>query len=297
MPVNEVYKPLTYFGGKSTIIQDLLKILPEHRFYLELFGGSGALLFAKKPCEFEVFNDIDGELINFYNVLKDEEKFKKFYRKVYFTLYSREEFYKARDNIGNGDEVERAYNFFVACRQSFSGNFQSWSYAIKTIRGGLCEQTSKWISLINKLPEFHQRMIRVQIEKLDWYECLKKYAENWDYEDSVVYMDPPYIHETRSAGRYRFEIDTSEHEKLVDWLLSSKCKVKVILSGYEHKIYEPLEKHGWKKIKIRTHCWAVGRTKAIGLLGQGAGQDEKYYRTECVWINFNTFKQKTLFDL
>ena len=87
--------PIWWFGGKGNSVRRLLKFVPEHDAYLEPFFGAGSLFFAKEPVKIEVINDIDGDLMNLYAVLRDEEKFTRFYRLAYLTLYSRGEYNEA----------------------------------------------------------------------------------------------------------------------------------------------------------------------------------------------------------
>jgi len=284
--LSKVRSPIWWFGGKGMLVSKLLKYIPEHEYYCEVFGGSAALLFAKQTVEFEVYNDIDSGLVNFFRVLRDPEKFQKFYQKVCLTPYSREEYYFCLDTWEScEDDVERAYRWFVVARQSFSGGFgNSWGYALKRTRRGMSGAVSGWLSAIDKLPEFHERIMKVQIEHLDWYPCVTKYND-WGWE-GFYYLDPPYVSETRRGGGYRHELSTEEHQKLIDWLLS-ECKVKVMLSGYDNEIYQQLERNGWRKICWNVACYAVAKTRQTGILGDGATHRKNQRRQECIWINYD----------
>ena len=89
--MSKIRSPIRWFGGKGMLVSKLLPCVPQHKYYCEVFGGSAALLFAKQPAEFEVYNDTDSGLVNFFRVLRDPEKFQKFYHKVCLTPYSRYE--------------------------------------------------------------------------------------------------------------------------------------------------------------------------------------------------------------
>lgn len=81
--------PIIYFGGKGNLVKKLLKFIPRHYTYVEVFGGGASLLFAKEPSKVEVYNDIDGEVVNLFRVLRDKEKFEEFYRKVCLIILKR----------------------------------------------------------------------------------------------------------------------------------------------------------------------------------------------------------------
>jgi DNA adenine methylase len=235
-----VKTPLSkYYGGKFNMIKFLLQFVPPHKVYVEVFGGSGALLFAKEPSKLEVFNDIDSEVVNFFRILRDKRKFKEFYRQVSLVPYSREEFKNFLKTLGEGNEVERAVKFFVCVKQSFGGQLQNtgWSYGKTTNK-----DVSAYLSAIENLPQVVERLRRVQIENRDY----RKIFEIYDSEDTFFYCDPPYVKDVRkSYYNYRYEFTLEDHKEFVERVL--KLKGMVLISGYEHPIYERLEKEGWKK--------------------------------------------------
>lgn len=275
--------PIRYIGGKGNMVNKLLKFIPNHKIYVEVFGGGASLLFAKKPSKVEVYNDIDGDLVNFFRVLRDKEKFEEFYRKVCLTPYSREEFYFCRDTYKEcKDEVERAYRWFVMAKQSFCGDIgknPSWGYVITTSSRNIAKIVLNWLSTIEMLPEIHQRLMIVQIENDDFRKIIPRY----DTEETFFYLDPPYVPETRKGGGYKYEMSLEDHKELVDILL--KIKGKALLSGYKHDVYRPLEENGWIRIEINTACYAVGRTRFTKILGKNSAK-LKQPRTECLWLNY-----------
>jgi DNA adenine methylase len=274
--------PIRWFGGKGNMVARLLPLLPPHRIYVEPFGGGASLLFAKPPSPVEVYNDIDSGLVNFFRVLRDPEKFAKFYHLVAFTPYSREEYEYCRDTWEScEDEVEKAYRWFVVARMCFSGAFgKSWSIALTASRRNMALTCSRWLSAIEMLPAIHERMMRVQIEHSDFRYIFKRY----DTPETLFYCDPPYIPETRRFGTYKHELTLDDHKELVQILLS--VKGKVLLSGYKHPVYAPLEEAGWKRIDFETVCYAAGRTRETAILGKGAARAMQP-RVESVWISPN----------
>lgn len=269
--------PIRWFGGKGEMVVRLLPLLPPHSIYVEPFGGGASLLFAKEPSPVEVYNDLDSGLVNFFRVLRDSQKFARFYHLATLTPYSREEYYFCRETWEDcEDEVERAYRWFVVARGSFSGRFGSgWAY---TVSASSAKQTSKWISILGMLPAIHGRMMQVQIEHDDFARIIERY----DAPETLFYLDPPYIAETRRSGGYKHEMSIDDHKRLVEMLLN--IKGKALLSGYKHDIYEPLEQAGWERRDFETACHAAGRTRGTGILGQGAAK-LRQARVESVWIS------------
>jgi DNA adenine methylase len=121
-------------------------------------------------------------------------------------------------------------------------------------------------------------MLRVQIENQDF----RKLIPGYDGPDTLFYLDPPYVPQTRRSGGYAHELSLDDHHELVGILLG--LKGMAILSGYAHPVYKPLEKAGWRKRSWRTVCSAAGCTKTSGLKGQGK-LTAKQGRIECVWIS------------
>jgi DNA adenine methylase len=266
------------------LVSKLLPYVPQHAYYLEAFGGGASLLFAKKPAKIEVYNDINSDLVNFYRVLRDEEKFEKFYKKVVLTPYSREEFNTFRKDYENiEDEIEKAYRFFVIARQDFGGTKSGWGYSLKEINNNMASVVSKWLSIIDMLPEIHNRFKIVMVEHDTWENVCERYND-WENE-GFYYLDPPYILSKRKSGGYKHELTDEDHLRLIDWLLT-KAKVKVMLSGYDNEIYKKLEENGWRKICWNVACHSAGKTRQTGMLGKGATFEKGQRRDECIWINY-----------
>ncbi len=273
--------PMSWYGGKYYLSNKLLTLLPEKRAgYIEVFGGGAQLLFAKKPEKFEVYNDLDGNLVNFFRVLRDDSKVEQFIKKVKWMVYSREDYKIAKENYDKvEDEVERAFYFYSAVKMSMHSvltGSNTWSYSLNN-------DTMGWGKLIADFESIHNRLRRVQIENLDFRDLLTKY----DREGILFYLDPPYVHSTRkinSNRAYKYEMDEGEHKDLINLLL--EIKGMAVLSGYESEIYKELEDNNWKRFDFETVC----RTnRKIG--------EPQPKRIETVWVSPNTIvnKQEFLF--
>jgi len=272
--------PIWCFGGKGRLAKKILQFFPPHRIYVEPFGGGASVLLKKRPAAVEVYNDIDSGLVCLFRVLRDPQKFARFYEKVCLTPYSREEYEHCRDTWeGCDDEVERAYRFFVAARQSFSGEFGgSWSYSVTASGRGMALAPSKWLSVLRLLPAIYERLMGVQIEHNDFRTILGRY----DTPETLFYCDPPYVLDTRTGGGYRHEMTLNDHQDLVGILLS--LSGMVLLSGYQHEIYVPLEDAGWRRVDFQTSANAAGRIRGSKLLGTGAAT-KHVSRVESIWIS------------
>jgi DNA adenine methylase len=282
--------PITYFGGKGLLVKKLLQFIPKHQTYVEVFGGACWLLFAKSPSPVEVYNDINGDIVNLFRVIRDPEKFKEFHRQVSLIPYSREEF-NYYYNLNPQNDIERAVKTFIVFRQSIGGIGDcGWGYSVERSRRKMAGTVSMYLSIIDELPLIHQRLFRVQIENDDFRKVIPRY----DYEDAFFYCDPPYIPEMRRQGKYEYEMTLEDHKDLIELLLS--IKGSAMLSCYYHSIYEPLIKAGWQRKDFQVVCSAVVRARNSGLQGEGAVL-EKQPRTETILIKYNEkHKSYTLFD-
>ncbi len=230
-----------WYGGKFSHLSWLLPLLPECHHYCEPFGGSAAVLLNRAPSPVETYNDIYGEVVNFFKVLRD--KTEELVKAIALTPFSREEFYRAIYEDGDTlNDVERARRFFIRARQSRTGLAQTaslgrWANCKQTSRAGMSGVVSRWLGSVEDLPEIALRLLRVQIENRPAIEAIRLY----DSPDTLFYCDPPYAHCTRGDDRaYGFEMDEDAHRELAEVLHS--CKGKVAISGYRCEIIDELYK-------------------------------------------------------
>jgi len=249
-----------WYGGKSTLSSVLVSMLPEHDTYVEVFGGGAALLFAKQASGREVYNDLDGGLVNFFKVLRDGD-IDELQRRLMLTPYSRELY---RDwHLGGwqtADPLESAARWFFVARSCFSGHFNA---------GMSSHKINRWLSAIDRLPAFAARIRAVVIEHKDAKEIIKQY----DSPATLFYFDPPYTHEQRSTPNHQYahELTDNDHADLVQSLL--KLQGMAILSGYDNPIYQPLTANGWQRRDIAQ------------ILSASKEHDQRNYRTESIWLN------------
>jgi DNA adenine methylase len=257
-----VPSPINYFGSKSRLASQIVEHFPAHRTYCEPFGGSAAVLLAKEPAKVEIYNDLDGHLVNFFRVVRDPLLCANLHSVAENTPYARAEFELAKQK--SDDPVEAARRFLVRHRMSFGGSGQDWCYSVETSRKGTSAAIRRWRWGVDALPAIHARLKNVQIECADWRDVVARF----DSQNTLFYVDAPYVPETRVAGTYRHELTQADHHDLVACLLS--IRGMVVLSGYAHETHRPLERAGWVRIDHPT-C-----THVRGSLTR---------RIECLWIS------------
>jgi DNA adenine methylase len=220
-----------WYGGKFSHLDWLLPLLPETHHYCEPFGGSGAVLLNRRPAPVETYNDLDGDVVNFFRVLREQPE--ELIRLLSFTPFSRGEFYLSIQNVtGSIDQLERARRFFVRARQVRTGLAQTaslgrWANCKNTSRGGMSGVVSRWLGSVKDLPEIANRLLRVQIESRPALEIIRLY----DDRNTLFYCDPPYPHSSRGDSKaYLFEMNDEGHRELSACL--KKCKGKAAVSGY-----------------------------------------------------------------
>jgi DNA adenine methylase len=268
-----------------------LRALVPHggRPYCEPFCGGASLFFARDPSPVEVLNDTSGDVVNLFRCLQQRATCEELACRVQATLYARREFEKAlqvmrRDwSCSHEPDVERAWAFYVTQNQGMSGVpptcAGNWSRVITHSRKGRASTTSSWIARQSLFGEWHDRLMRVQIDCRNALDVLRYY----DNQDAVFYCDPPYLPNTRKETRvYACEGDETFHKRLVEVLL--QLKGACVLSGYDDPLYQPLLDAGWSVKTFHTVCHAAVRTRNSGLQGDGASL-AKVPRVECVWRN------------
>lgn len=271
------------YGGKHYLAPKLVAMMAPHLHYVEPYAGGLSVLLAKEPEGVsEVVNDLHTGLSNFWKVLRDEDLFKEFQREVEATPFSEKVWDEADDYLryqggfGQPDgpttifPVYCAWAFFIRCRQSLAGRMQAFAPLSRTrVRAGMNEQASAWLNAVEGLPAVHARLKRVVVLNRDALDVIRQQ----DGPQTLFYLDPPYLHDTRATtGEYAHEMTEEQHTDLCT--VSRQCKGKVMLSGYPSKLYQfQLEAQGWHRTDF-------------DLPNNSAGGKDKRRMVECVWTNF-----------
>src|SRR5437762_655372 len=156
--------PFGWYGGKFSHLDWLLPLLPGCYHYCEPFAGSAAVLLNRRPAPVETYNDLDGEVTNFFRVLRDDKD--RLTEVIGLTPFSREEFSIACEIDPNLDPVERARRFYIRARQVRTGLAQRaslgrWANCKNTSRAGMSGVISRWLGGVKALPEIADRLLRV----------------------------------------------------------------------------------------------------------------------------------------
>lgn len=240
--------PFGWYGGKYSHLDWLLPLLPACHHYCEPFAGSGAALLNRKPSPVESYNDLDGEVCNFFRVLRDEKE--KLVEAIGLTPFSREEFALACKLDPTCSPLERARRFYIRARQVRTGLAQTasigrWANCKDTSRAGMSGVISRWLGGVEMLPSIAARLLRVQIENRPAADVIHLY----DASTTLFYCDPPYIHETRGDSKaYGYEMTDEQHRRLAKVLGS--CRGMVAISNYQCDLMEELypARHWWKTV-------------------------------------------------
>ena len=218
--------PIGWMGAKASIAHHIVGLLPKHDTFIEPFLGGGSILLAKPKSRIELVNDIHGEIVNFFHVLRDEQTAACLKRLLQLTSYSRAEHEACCNPLPVEDVVEGARRFFVAVRQSF-GSAEDET-RVRLLGGGDRSPTRKYCNAVDRLDLYAERLRHVQIECRDFRDLLAR----CDRADVCVYADPPYLQDTRhqNGSRYRHEMSEKDHGELLDILCGFK-RAHVVLSA------------------------------------------------------------------
>ena len=263
---------LRYHGGKWNLADWIISHFPEHRIYVEPFGGAASVLLQKNRCYSEVYNDLDDDIVNLFKVVRDNGEYLR--NRLVLTPFSRKEFelsYQFTD-----DEMERASRTVVRAYMGFGSAAASGyktGFRCNSNRSGTTP-AHDWKNYPAALENIIKRLQGVIIENKDALLVMKQH----DTDDCLHYVDPPYLLDTRHKGQntkcYKYEMSNQEHENLLFEL--PKLKGQVILSGYDNEVYNDNLK-GWHKSLKKSFA-------------DGASE-----RTEVLWCNFKPYNQLQLF--
>ena len=248
---------LKYPGAKNRLASWIVSHIPPHKVYCEPFLGSGAVFLNKEPAYNEILNDIDDDIYNFFKVAREQSE--ELCRLIETTPYSRTEyttvFVKSEKEALS---IERARRFAVKCWQGFGcGNTYKTGY-----RRGIGDTSPNPAKAWAKLPEAIQfaaeRLKNAQIEQVDALKLIK----DMHGENTFIYIDPPYMKDTRKKkNQYNHEMTDEQHVKLLQIVKESDCKI--MISAYENELYNECLK-GWKKeYKSTTSECSRKRTEVI----------------------------------
>lgn len=257
---------LRYHGGKFRLAQWVMQFFPPHEIYTEAFGGAAGVLLQKERSHGEVYNDLDGDVVNFFRVLRDPDTRLELARQCQLTPYAREEFNLAWKAAAN--PVERARRLCIRAQMGFgSAGATKGSTGLRTdLKRRFTTAQQDWAAYPEAVAVAGARFAGVLIENRPAIEVLVQH----DGPSTLHFVDPPYVHATRvmrKGGGYRHEMTDAQHLELLDVLRG--LSGMVVLSGYDHPLYQEA-----------LAGWISHRTRSRISTGRGTG-----LRTEVAWIN------------
>lgn len=261
-----------YFGSKFKLASKLVAGLPPHQAWVEAFCGSAALTLAKPPAPIEIINDVDDQISNLFQQLRQAPE--ELLRQIALTPYARSEYLltKHLNQEEHISDVEKARRFLVASMMSINGALGKerggFSVSSSYSRGGMEARVSRWYNLPKRLENIVERLRSVRIERLDARKLLLKFLNR---PATLVYLDPPYLYDGKKHCYNEDCCDYEFHEELLE--VANKAKCMIFISGYESKLYSNMLKvnFGWTRIDFET----TTRSHT------GADLD----RRESVWMN------------
>lgn len=266
--------PVPYFGSKQRIAPWIVSLLPPHEHYVEPYCGGLSVLLAKRPARMETVNDLDGELMTFWRVLRERPT--ELLRACMLTPHSRAELAATWDPTT--DELELARRIWCRLAQGRSGTLRNtgWRHYIDPA-GSSTSMPGYLEAYALRLAAAAERLHGVSLEALPALEVIARYGSR---PGVLLYVDPPYLGTTRGWGNnYRVEMKTvEEHRELAAAL--AECKASVVLSGYDSPLYAELF-DGWHRYEQQSMTGNAAADKA---------------RVEVLWANRQLGGQAGLFD-
>jgi DNA adenine methylase len=250
---------LRYFGGKVLMARKIIGLFPSHDAYIEPYAGGAAVLLAKPRCKLEVYNDLDGDVVNLFRVLREHRD--ALAEAVALTPFARAEHELAYQPCSN--PIERARRTLIRSHFGFGSNgiHKPTGFRAAGLRSGLLP-VHNWTTIPDAIKETAERLRGVVIENRPALQVMATH----DSPTALFYVDPPYLHDTRDrTSRYEHEMTGEEHGAMLQALLG--LKGRVILSGYASPLYDDALT-GWRRIELKAHA------------------DGKRDRVEVLWCNF-----------
>jgi len=254
---------LRYHGGKWKLAPWIISHFVPHKVYCEPFAGGASVLLRKPRSYSEVYNDLDGQIVNLFRVLRNKELSSELVKLVYLTPYSRSEYIESYTH--NDDPVEnarttlfRSMSGFASC--STTGRWVT-GFRSNVLRTGTTP-AHDWMNFPQAVLEIIERLRGVVIENDDALNVIQRY----DTPETLFYIDPPYVLQTRgdrwSSNAYNHEMNDDDHRRLADIL--KQCKGNVIISGYACDLYDDELFKDWTRAEKET--FADGARRRVEVL-------------------------------
>lgn len=243
--MEQINRPaVNYFGGKWLIAPWIIKHFPSHQNYLEPCCGAASVLLQKARSPLETINDIDDNVVNFLQVLRERRD--ELIEMIRLTPWARTEHERCRNP--SDEPLENARRFYASAMMGFSRGPFDPTAGMHMITDARIMYSKTFCEISDEntghLFAIAKRLQKVQIECRDCLEVI----ESFDNDAALIYFDPPYVHNKRTGKRgYRHEFAEEKHRECAELLKT--CEGCVIVSGYTSELYKQLyESDGWKRI-------------------------------------------------
>jgi DNA adenine methylase len=262
---------LRYHGGKVKLAPWIISHFPAHKIYIEPFCGAAAVLLQKPRSYAECINDLDGEIVNLFRVLRNPAQARELARLITLTPFAREEF--ELSYLADGDPVEQARRTVARSIMGF-GSVGASGGATGFRNNCTSSGTTPahdWASYPKIIPAVVGRLRGVVIENRPAVELI----ERLDDPAALFYVDPPYPAQTRTHyGAYRFEMTDDDHRELAAVL--HEVKGAVVLSGYGCELYDRELYADWRRVERKTHADRAGdRVEVLWLNERAAARQQQ----------------------
>lgn len=263
---------MKYPGSKWSIADWIISFFPEHHSYVEPFFGSGAVLFNKPRSNIETVNDLDGNVVNLFEWIKKDPE--RLAHEIYYTPYARQVYENAFASVPE-DSLGKAVNFYIRLNMSHgfrtNGEKVGWKNDVQGRERAYA--ATDWCNLPEKILQAAERLRGVQIENKPAVDVMKRFNN----QKVLIYLDPPYMPETRHGKQYRYEMyQREEHEELL--YIATQHKGPVLISGYPTNLYDEMLQ-GW--YREETTCYSQVCSKKL----------------EVLWMNFRPAGQMRIEDI
>ncbi|SCM82390.1 conserved hypothetical protein [uncultured Sporomusa sp.] len=253
---------LRYPGAKWNIAKWICAHMPPHEVYLDAYFGSGGVFFTKPPSRVETINDIDGDVVNLFQVLRKSPQ--ELADMVRFTPYARAEFLPVIGACGvlqkTGDSLENARRFLVRCWMAHgtrTSDRSGWRHDVQGRQGK--NVARMWQGVPDRILEYAERLRDAQIECKPALEVIKRYR----YPQVLIYADPPYVLSTRRGRMYANEMTDTDHIELLETL--ELHPGPVLLSGYACELYDSRLQHWERRTRQTTAEKGQSRQEVLWL--------------------------------
>lgn len=245
---------LDYFGGKWACADKIIGLFPTHKSFVDVFCGAASITLKKPRSKNEIINDLNGEVVNFFEILRDRNlELKLLLQK---TPYSRDEYSKCREP--SDDKLEQARRTVVKSWFGIGDSLDNKTgFRVSLSQGG--STTMPWLTYVDYLHLYSERLRGIIIENLDYREVIKRY----DKPETLFYLDPPYVESTRSKKHaYKFDWKDADHAELLNMLPT--IKGSFVLSGYDSELYSMLD---FERHSFMTGTQSIDREEILWIKG------------------------------